>query len=61
MAATTKYKELIDFCKAAAANKGNHFEDVLANYPNISDNLRPFKKEYFKDYVKKSVPIYFEG
>ncbi|MCH85082.1 hypothetical protein A2U01_0005924 [Trifolium medium] len=53
MAATTKYRDVTEFCKAASANKGSHFEDVLAGGPNLSDNLRAFSKEYAKDYVKK--------
>ncbi|XP_045806113.1 uncharacterized protein LOC123899101 [Trifolium pratense] len=52
MAATAKYTELVEFCKAAGADKGSHFTEVLASYPNISDNLRPFSKKYAKDYVK---------
>jgi hypothetical protein len=57
--ATVKYKELADFCKAARAEKGSNFENVLANYPNISDNLHPYKTKFAKDYVKKFGPYVF--
>jgi hypothetical protein len=59
MIATVKYKELVDFCKVTGAEKGSNFENVVANYPNISDNLRPYNTEFAKDYVKKFSPYVF--